>query len=284
MASSLRDVSAAALSPDCTVIRELLPTERLLFASDSTCVGTFECATENPLFHRDAPSTAHCLVFSRTAVWIQHERGPRYVADPTVVTLHNKERAYRRWRIARDGDRCDWLAFSDESLRDVLLEQWFPREFTPIHGEVYGRQRALFERIGRGFADALEIEETATLLLADVLASIDTPSRTRDFDAVQHVRATIAADPASATSLRVLARRVQMTPFRLCRAFRRAAGETMTAYRTKFRLLSSLEPLRTGGAITDIALAHGFNSHSHYTAAFRTAFGMTPSMWRRQTC
>lgn len=108
--------------------------------------------------------------------------------------------------------------------------------------------------------------------------------RPGEFDAVQRVRARIAADPAAPTSLRVLATAAGMTPFRLCRAFSRVTGETMTSYRTRLRLLSSLERLRAGESITDIALAFGFSSHSHYTAAFRIAFGVPPMRWRRQTC
>ena len=71
-----------------------------------------------------------------------------------------------------------------------------------------------------------------------------------------------------------------MTTFRLCRAFRRVSGETMTSYRLRLRLLSSLESLRAGVAITEVALAHGFSSHSHYTAAFRAEFQTTPNRWR----
>lgn len=270
------------------MIRELLPTEQLLFASDSTCVGTFACDVRDPFFHREALSTAHCIVFSRTAVWIQHERGPRYVADPTVVTFHNRDRMYQRWPIADAGDRCDWIAFAGDVLQDVLLDRWFPREYQPVETAVYARQRRLFDRVGSGAADSMEIEEEAALLLDDVLipaTNREAPMRRPgEFDAVQRVRARIAADPAAPTSLRVLATAAGMTPFRLCRAFSRVTGETMTSYRTRLRLLSSLERLRAGESITDIALAFGFSSHSHYTAAFRIAFGVPPMRWRRQTC
>jgi AraC-like DNA-binding protein len=57
----------------------------------------------------------------------------------------------------------------------------------------------------------------------------------------------------------------------------------MTAYRLRLRLLASLERVRAGDPLVDIALAHGFSSHSHFSAAFRAAFGMTPSAWRTLT-
>jgi len=284
-----------ALSTDCTVIRELRPTERLLFAGESTCVGTFFCDTRDPLFDCESPSTAHCIVFSRTPVWIHHEQGRRYVADPTVVTFHNRGRVYRRWKIGERGDRCDWIAYSDDVVRDAVSDRptvrgrdplWFPGEFAPVAPGVYARQRRLVDRLGAAAADPMEpmepmeIDEEAALLLDDVLTPAAPRAHPREFDAVQHVRSMIAASPRAAVSLRALAEGADMTPFHLCRAFRRVSGETMTSYRLRLRLLASLESVRAGGALTDVALAHGFSSHSHYTAAFRAAFGITPRMWR----
>jgi len=287
-AASVDGRPCGALSTGCTVIRELLPAERLLFEGETTCIGTFSCDTHDPLFDREAPSTAHCIVFSRTPVWIRHERGTRYVADPTVVTFHNRGRAYQRWKIADEGDRCDWFAYSDDVVRDAIGDAggnrlWFPREFAPAPSSLYARQRGLIDRIRTGAADRMEIEEEAALLLDDVLTPTPRRARARDFDAVQHVRALIAARPSTAASLRALAAQAELTPFRLCRAFRRATGETMTSYRLRLRLLSSLERVRAGDAIIDVALAHGFSSHSHYTAAFRAQFGTTPRIWRHRS-
>lgn len=126
------------------------------------------------------------------------------------------------------------------------------------------------------------------LLLGDVLATVG-PGRTwrcsrpRTLEAVQHVRAIIASAPAASPSLRALAREAEMSPFQLCRAFSRACGETMTSYRLRLRLLASLEPIRAGERLVDLALAHGFSSHSHFGAAFRAAFGTTPTLWRSRS-
>jgi len=272
----------------------LLPTERLLFASSSACIGTFACSPDNPSFHAEAASTSHCLVFSRTPVWIRHERGARYVADPTVATFHNRGRAYQRWRIAAAGDRCDWIAYADDLVADAVAPfdrpgegrdpLWFPAEFTPVSSRLYARQRRLFDRLHAGAAPALATEEEALLLLDRVLSTVcrrraASPGG-RDFDAVQRVRAAIAAAPAAPHTLRSLARHAGTTPFQLCRAFSRVFGETMTAYRLRLRLQASLERVRAGEPLVDVALAHGFSSHSHFSAAFRAAFGTTPTAWR----
>jgi len=277
------------------VINRLLPAETLLFAGEHTCAGRFMCRPDDPLFRAEAPSTAHCLVFSRTAVWIRHERGARYVADPTVATFHNRGRVYQRWRIAEEGDRCDWIAYADDLVAEAVSRfdrggsrdpLWFPREFQPVSTGMYARQRRLFDRLaGREPIDPHGVEEAAILLLADVLSAAEPkPERPRrgEFDAVQHVRAVIASSPPTPRPLRALARHAAMTPFHLCRAFRRVFGETMTSYRLRLRLMASLDHLHGGAPLTDVALAHGFSSHSHYGAAFRAAFGVTPSTWREQ--
>jgi AraC family transcriptional regulator len=48
------------------------------------------------------------------------------------------------------------------------------------------------------------------------------------------------------------------------------------------RLRAALdEVLASSRGITDIGIGLGFSSHSHFTAAFRRAFGVTPSGLRR---
>jgi AraC-like DNA-binding protein len=54
----------------------------------------------------------------------------------------------------------------------------------------------------------------------------------------------------------------------------------MTAYRNDVRLRLSLEAVLEGGDLSQIALESGFSSHSHFTAAFRAHFGVTPSTTR----
>jgi AraC-like DNA-binding protein len=58
---------------------------------------------------------------------------------------------------------------------------------------------------------------------------------------------------------------------------------SLHAYRTELRLRHALERLlERREHITQIALDLGFSSHSHFTAAFRRAFGLTPSAFIRQ--
>src|SRR5262245_54836069 len=215
------------------VLSRVLPTERLLFAGDLTCAGTFACDVDDPSFGGGQPSTAHCIVFSRTPVWIQHDAGVRYVADATRVTLHNRGCAYRRWKIDPRGDRCDWIAYA-EDVAAAVTGRWDPARIdsdssTPFRfqsaaatSSIYLRQRRLFERLAVGAADALLIEEEALALLHAVSARLyadttppshyATREHHREFDAIQDVREQIAATPAQPHALRSLGAAVGLSP------------------------------------------------------------------------
>jgi AraC-like DNA-binding protein len=52
---------------------------------------------------------------------------------------------------------------------------------------------------------------------------------------------------------------------------------------TQLRLARALVELPYSTDITSLALDLGFSSHSHFTLAFRSAFGCTPSEFRRIT-
>jgi AraC family transcriptional regulator len=294
-----RDLSAAP-----AVLARLLPTECLLFSGDVVCLGTFACEVADASFAGGEPSTSHCVVFSRTPVWIQHDGGARYVADATRLTLHNRGRAYRRWRIDDRGDRCNWLAFSEAAIAAVV-GRWDPAhidraaaapfrfQHAPAAPALYLRQRGLFERLQPQMIDRLAVEEESLAILHDVAARIYEGDaarmprllrdRRRECDAVYEVRSRIAAAPAAAHALRPLAAAVELSAYQLCRAFTRICGETLTAYRSRLRILGSLDAVCAGEDLTTIALAWGFASHSHFTWAFRQILGVTPSAVRAGT-
>jgi AraC-like DNA-binding protein len=64
---------------------------------------------------------------------------------------------------------------------------------------------------------------------------------------------------------------------RIAKDFRRATGQSIHATLVRLRLRHALEALRQGDDdLTRLALAVGFASHSHFSAAFRAEFGVTP--------
>ena len=66
----------------------------------------------------------------------------------------------------------------------------------------------------------------------------------------------------------------------LARLFVRETGLGFGEWRQRLRLLLSLDALEAGDSVTDVALAHGYESTSAFIAAFRGMFGVTPGELR----
>jgi len=280
--------------------------DRLLFASPSLLVGSFRAAPDHPRFADSGPVRNHLFVFPRTTVSIAHEGGRAFVAGPPFVTLYNRGQRYRRGRVTRDGDRCEWFALAPELLLEVLSAvdpSAVDRPATPFrvtHGpsdpRLYLRQRRLVDRLRSATPpDALETEEIALDLARGVAAAAEAgrgheceerslpagARRHRDLAAnAQRLLAERFREPLGVAEL---ARRLDCSPFHLCRVFQRETGWSLHRCREELRLRAALEeiPARHGD-LTGLALELGYSSHSHFTAAFRRAFAVTPSAWRRQ--
>ncbi len=82
--------------------------------------------------------------------------------------------------------------------------------------------------------------------------------------------------------LAALAAEAGLSPHHFGKAFKTTFGKPPCRYITERRIQKAKEMLLSDGAsITEIALALGFSSHSHFTDVFRKMTGTTPSLFRR---
>lgn len=295
------------MAPAGALLRpEPLPVEQLLFDSPLLRIATFRCPASHALFEETGPVINPVIVFPRTAVWIQHAGGVAFVSDPTLATLYNRGQIYRRRRLDDVGDHCDWFALAPTLLAEIAAardpgvrdhpDHPFGQAHTTSDDETYLFQRQMVERLHTGgAADPLWVEEGAIRLATRVLhrAAEDSdpqPARRASARAAQlhrdqaeHARQILALRFRERCSLEGLAGRVGVSVFHLCRVFRRHTRLTLHEYQTELRLRHALDELQERGAdISQIALDVGFSSHSHFTAAFRRRFGLTPSAFVRR--
>jgi AraC-like DNA-binding protein len=270
--------------------------DRILFDSGVVSAGEFRCPVDHPRFEDSGPTRQYCFVFPRNACWIEHQGTPPFVADATVVPLYNQGHPYRRGAISPAGDRTDWFGVAPAVLREMLFaldprradrtEQLFPAPFVPAPAGTFLAQRYVFHHLrSHASPDPLYVEEAVLMTLADVLgrAYEDTgPSAVSDAHRaiVQRAREHLNRTYLRNESIAEVAAATGASVFHLCRLFRRATGSSLHACRTELRLRRSLEWLSDGGDIQTVALAAGFAHHSHFTAAFRRAFGTRPSEFR----
>ncbi len=273
----------------------------MVYAGARVTIGAFRCPVQHPRFHDSGPIQGDLFVFPRTRVGIQHAGARPFTADLRTVTLYNQGQRYRREAIAPQGDRCDWFrvdrALALETVRelDPSVEDRPERPFRFSHGPSdatsYLAQRELFQRLAAGVpVDALEVEEAVVALLGRVVWQAqrawrgveppDTGTPRADGELVERARHALA-DGLEPVSMASIAQQVGASPFRLCRVFRRRTGTTLHAYREQLRLRAALEALAAPRVdLSALALRLGYSSHSHFTANFRRAFGVTPSAVR----
>jgi AraC family transcriptional regulator len=268
----------------------IFPFEKLLFESDTVAVGTHRLPASDPRFESYGPTSAFFLVFPRSSTMLEYASGERFIGSPAVAPLYNRGQEYRRRRISEQGDFCDWFAIAPNVLREVVgrfdgaaAESERPLRFTHVSVEPrdYLEQRAVVEDAG----DALFVEETTLTLLGRLLARAyahrsAAPSRSQQ--ELAHAAAEVIDRTfTSQWPLARIAREVGSSPFHLARAFKRTMGTSIHQRRLLLRLHASLEMLRERTRdITAIALDLGFANHSHFTAAFRLRFRVTPAAWR----
>lgn len=145
---------------------------------------------------------------------------------------------------------------------------------------------------GKEPAQSIEIEERALSLLERIAAEgCDTrdmighgsgqSGRVRRRDIAEAVKEALAKNPFVATSLGDLATYLDISPFHLARTFSAEVGVPIHQYLLRLRLAAALERVYDPSAnLAAIALDVGFCSPSHFSTAFRKAFGTAPTSLR----
>jgi AraC-like DNA-binding protein len=293
--------------PDAVFLPNPAATDRIVYQSELVCIGLFRCPVTAPYFDDTGPIRNHVMVFPRRAVRIEPDGDRGVVASPNVVMFYNRGQVYRRRPLDDFGDASDWFAFPPDVLLEAIgdaqaadgldVEAPFPRTHGPSPAPEYLRQRRLVEHLlAQDHVDASRIDEACLGLLHRVLsagygasAAESRPQRARRAgtlhsheEVVEAAKAALARRYRTGVTLAELARAVGTSPYHLARLFRDRTGSTVHRYLDQLRLRTALEALPETRDIGDLALQVGYSSHSHFTSAFRRAFGCTPSVFRAE--
>ena len=268
---------------------------QIVFQGELVKIGRWRLPAPHPHFVDSGPTRHYLFVFPRTSTWIRHAGGRPFVGDANVVTYYNAGQEYTRRVIAPVGDWCDYYAIDPQLLRQVVAA-WDPAaaeeperilRFThgPSDACAYLEQRNIYARVRRDpSVDPLFIEEAVVNVLGRVvrLAYGQRPSHgERQADVVERAREAMARRFRTRVTLSDLSRETGASVFHLCRLFRTGTGRTVHSYLNQLRVRAALAPvLESRDDLSQIALGLGFSTHSHFTSAFRTQYGVTPSALR----
>lgn len=281
---------------------KLAPVEHLLFRGADVAAAQFRCPQAHPHFHGTGPLRNWIVGFPRRAARLRREGAPAFVADPNTVVFLNPGDCYTREALGDEPDHSDLFALSERALRSCMAEvapRWsegaaprFPVAWAPLAASSYLGVRRVFDAAARdGGGDPLALEESSLCILGDVIAAAagsrggsarGTRQRRVRRDLVEEAKVAIAAHVGEPLALATLAERVHSSPFHLARSFRAATGSSIHQYLLRLRVNRSLELLRDGLPVCDVALRLGFAAHSHFTETFVRHFGLTPSAWMKR--
>lgn len=269
--------------------------ERVRFSTPHVAVGELRGPPHSCYFRGEHATANYLVAFPRSTLWIRQDRGVGFVADPTVATIYNRGQVHSRSAISPMGDLVDWFALSEQLVRDAVsefdaraAEAVLPLAFTrtQVSRDLYREQRAVFMSTEDPNASEGNLEERVIGIFGGVIAAafgerLATPAERRERrDLVERARAVIAATYEENLGVAEIASRCETSLFHLCRTFRRHTGQTLHNFRRDLRLRIALGRLPDcRGDLSRLAVDLGFFSHSHFTAAFRRHFGVSPTAW-----
>ena len=225
------------------------------------------------------------VVIPRRGVFCVHRGSREVAADPNSVLVLGGGLPYRVSHPAPGGDDCTSLLFAPDVAEEALGPS--PASHGLALPPAQLRAATLTNALARATLEPLAAEEAALALLADLAPNLKRADTSAPLGAagvrrVERVRALLAGEPAVAWRLETVARAVHCSPFHLARQFRAATGETIARYLGRLRLAAAAQRIAAGeDDLARLAVELGFTHHSHLSARFRGAFGVTPSEVRR---
>lgn len=117
------------------------------------------------------------------------------------------------------------------------------------------------------------LDEISTMPIAPYGATMPTDQR------LLRVCRTILANPADNRDVDELASVAGMARRTFTRAFKRETGMGLGLWRQQVKLMEALSLMATGRPVTTIAFDVGYDSPSAFTAMFRRAYGVPPSLY-----
>lgn len=279
------------------------PFDTLLFESAILAIGKFRAWPDHPRFSDSGPTRGYLVVFPRTLVRIAHEGGEPFVAGPDLVTYYNRARrtgarASTACRTAANGSPSPPTSFVTPSGRTTPTRRiaGTGTSFSPpvraMPGPTFAsgassrpcptRERIPGKWRRRCWESSRRFSTPSTGIAAATPARRGHPRRSGGPARSLRKRAReLGRSFRRSGGISGLARTLDVSPFQLCRIFRRETGTTLHGFRERLRIAAALERLRESRAeLTDIALDLGYSSHSHFSASFRREFGVTPSAAR----
>jgi AraC-like DNA-binding protein len=266
-------------------IHNLLDTQSVAIR-DVVCDG--KCRHKSP---EECPSATY-LVFPYRGVYVRHLGRNDAVAEANQVLFFNQSESYRISHPVDGGDACLSIG-----VREDFLQELAPREhlhdsdvvtFRRQRLRIDPRAQVLVALLRHSLASkAVETLEAETLTLTLIRRALGerTSHATRASygrqKLVDRAKLVLSSELSRRWTLAEIAAEVGVSPVYLTQAFAQVEGVPLYRYQLRLRLARALDLLGSYDDLSTLGMDLGFSSHSHFSAAFRQAYGRTPAEFQR---
>lgn len=243
--------------------------------------------------HRTAEECASVthLVFPYRGVFLRHVGRDQAVADANQVLFFNAGEGYQISHPVAGGDACLSLTLPSHLLGELapatVLNGREALGFRRQHRRIDSRTQALVavlrHTLDNGSIEPLEAESLVLTLVCRSLGprtsheSGATPARRQ---LANRVKLLLASDLSRRWSLAEIASEMNGSPVYLTQVFQKTEGMPLYRYHLRLRLARALDLIAQYDDLSALAADLGFSSHSHFAAAFRQAYGRSPTAFR----
>jgi len=265
---------------------------KLLLRTDTLTIRDVACDGACRQASAEECAAATHLVFPYRGVYVRHLGRTDAVAEANQVLFFNEAEGYRVSHPISGGDASLDLMMDEAAVRELapkgMVRQGNTVAFHQQRLRIDPRTQALMallrHSLNRSVAETLEAETLALTLIRRALgertshAAGASPGRRK---LVDRAKVVLSTDLTRRWTLAEIGAEVGVSPVYLTQVFQQVEAMPLYRYHLRLRLARALDLLGRYDDLTALSVDLGFSSHSHFSAAFRQAYGRTPAEFQR---
>lgn len=266
-------------------VNHLLSTETVSIR-DVLC--SVKCRHRGP----DERASETQLVFPYRGIYVRHVGRDQAVADANHVLFFNAGETYQISHPVDGGDASLALILPEPLLTELvpssLLNGQSPRGFRRQQQRIDPRAQALVallrHTLDNHSIEPLEAESLSLTLVSRSLGprTSHEPQGSRGKHRLaDRAKVLLGSDLSRRWTLAEIAAEVGGSPVYLTQVFRQVEGVPLYRYHLRLRLAHALDQIMHYDDLSALAVDLGFSSHSHFAAAFRQAYGRSPTDFKQ---
>ena len=264
----------------------------LLLETESVAVRDVICDGACREIGEEESASLTCLVFPYRGVFVRHVGEEEVVAEPNQVLFFNRGEAYRVSHPVVGGDACLSIAMPEALLAELVPDTHctkvptfaFNRQKLQVDARAQALVALLRHGLATGTAEVLEAEALALTLVRRAVGKHNAGVQSTSYGRkklADRAKLVLSSDLARRWTLGEIAGETGVSPVYLTQIFQQVEGVPLYRYQLRLRLAKALDLLADYDDLTALGLDLGFSSHSHFSAAFRQAYGRTPAEFQR---